>query len=121
MAHLLRHDAIDREQVVVARRVLEERALLLHRGELGVALIDDQRLQRVADALIGDVHHRRPLALALVVAELDLVDLQVAELHVELVVLELLRVEADVILPEPEQVDPVIEVADLCNAMSHAP
>jgi hypothetical protein len=63
--------------------------------------------------LIGDVHDRRPFPLALVVAEFDLRHLELAELHIELVVLELGHLETDVVLPELEQVDPVIKVANL--------
>src|SRR3989454_12842237 len=68
--HLLGHHAHEREQVVIGGRVLEQVALLLHRRELGIALVDDEVEQCVADALVGDVHHGGPLALTFVVPEL---------------------------------------------------
>ena len=63
--------------------MVQEIALLFDRRELGVTLIDDEVEQRVADALVGDVHHGGPFALALVMAELDVRDLGIAEFRVE--------------------------------------
>src|SRR5437899_6547782 len=89
--------------------------LLLHGGELGVALVDDQVEQRVADALIRDVHHAGPLALTAVVTELDVRHLRIPELGIELEVAELTLRQADRVLPVAEVVDPVVEVAQLAD------
>ena len=48
--------------VVVRGRGLEQVALLLDGGELGVALVDDQVQERVADRLVGDLRDALPLA-----------------------------------------------------------
>ena len=55
VAHLLDHDPAGAVGVVVRRRALEEVALLLDRGELGVALVDDEVAESVADRLLGDL------------------------------------------------------------------
>src|SRR5437879_595822 len=93
----------------------EQAPLLLHGGELGVALVHDQVEQRVADTLIRDVHHAGPLALAPVVTELDVRHLRVPELGVELEVAELTLGQADRVLPVAEVIDPVVEVVQLAD------
>src|SRR5438445_787141 len=113
--HLLRHHPHEGEQVVVRRRMTQQAPLLLHGGELGVALVDDQVEQRVADTLIRDVHHAGPLALAPVVTELDVRHLRVPELGVELEVAELTLGQADRVLPVAEVIDPVVEVVQLAD------
>src|SRR2546425_356419 len=111
--HLLGHDAHQRQQVVVRRGVLEEAALLLDGSELGIALVDDEIEQRVADALIGDMHHRGPFVLPFVMPELDVGDLLLAELGLELEGAQLALGQPDRVLPVTEVVDPVVEVAEL--------
>ena len=61
VAHLLDHDPADAVGVVVGGRGLEEVALLLDRGELRVALVDDEVQERVADRLVGDLRDPLPL------------------------------------------------------------
>src|SRR3989441_1508992 len=115
VAHLLRHHPHEGEQVVVGGRMTQQAPLLLHGCELGVALVDDQVEQRVADTLIRDVHHAGPLALAPVVPELDVRHLRVPELGLELKVTELTLGQADRVLPVAEVVDPVVEVVQLAD------
>jgi hypothetical protein len=55
--------------------------------------------QRVLDALVGDLDRALPAPLPRVVAELDLGRPELAELRLELVVAEQLRVVVDVLLP----------------------
>ena len=98
--------------------MLQQVPLLLDGRELGVALVDDQIEQRVADALIGDVHHGGPFTLALVVAELDVGHFRVAELGVELERAKRTLGEADRILPVFEVVDPVVEVVKFADHAS---
>src|SRR6266404_3932501 len=83
MAHLFDHDARKCLAVVLARSGLEEPALLLDRSKLGVALIDDQVDQRVADLLRGDLAQVLPLFTSLPVAELDIVGLDGSEERIE--------------------------------------
>src|SRR4029077_3650951 len=113
--HLLGHHAHQREQIIVRGRVCQEVALLLDGRELGVALIDDEVQERVADALIGDVHHRWPLPLALVMAELDVRYFLLAEFGLELEAPDLALWQADRVLPVAEVVNPFIEVVELAN------
>ena len=84
VAHLLDHDPADALGVVVGGRGLEQVALLLDGGEFGVALVDDQVQEGVADGLVGDLGDPLPLLLPREVAELDLVGLQVSVLGLEL-------------------------------------
>lgn len=124
VAHLLAHHPHEGKEVVVARGALEEGALLLHRGELGVALEDDQVQQGVPDALVGNVHQRRPLRLPLVMAELDGLRFRLAELGLETNLPErrprhLLLRDADRVLPVVEVVDPVVEVVDFPHVAPH--
>src|SRR5207245_2640675 len=113
--HLLGHHAHQGEQVVVGGRVLEQVALLLHRCELGIALVHDEVEQGVADALVGDVHHAGPLALSFVMAELDVRHVLVPELRFELELADLALRQADRVLPVAEVVDPFVEVVQLAN------
>ena len=115
VAHLLDHDAADAVGVVVRGGGLQQVALLLDGRELRVALVDDQVQQRVPDGLVGDLREALPLALAGEVPVLDLVGLQVAVLGLEGVVGVLRQLEADVVLPRPEGVDPVVEGRDLLH------
>src|SRR6266568_898823 len=118
VSHLLGHHPHQGQQVVVARRVGQEIALLLDRSKLGIALINDQVQQGVADALVRDVHHRRPLALAPVVPELDVRHLLVPELRLELEVADLALGQADRVLPVAEVVDPFVEVVQLADHLA---
>ncbi len=91
----------------------EQVALLLHRGELRVALVHDQVQERVADALVGDVHHGGPLALALIVTELDVGHVLLPELRLELEGAQIALRQTDAVLPVAEVVDPLVEVVQL--------
>src|SRR6059058_93233 len=113
MAHFLGHHAHQRQQIVVGGGVREQVALLLHRRELRVALVHDQVQERVPDPLVGDVHHRRPFALTLVMAELDVRYFLLPELRLELETADFPLRQTDRILPEAEIVYPFIEVAEL--------
>src|SRR5207237_6030390 len=92
--------------------------MLRERGELHVALVDNQVQARVDDRLVGDLREPLPLPVSLEVAELDLVGLQVAVLRLELVVRVFRKVQADRLLPLPESVDPVVERRDLLHETS---
>ena len=115
VAHLFGHHSLQRQQVVIAGGVLQQVALLLHRGELGVALVDDEIEEGVADPLVGNMHDRRPLALAPVMAELDVGDLLFPELRLELEAAEIILLQPDRVLPVAEVVDPVVEVMQLAH------
>ncbi len=118
VAHFLGHHAHQRQQIVVGRSVREQVALLLHRRELRVALVHDQVQERVPDPLVGDVHHRRPFALALVMPELDVGDFGLTELGFEPVLAKIALRKTDRVLPVSEVVDPVVEVAKFANHIS---
>ena len=95
--------------VVLGGGVVQQVLLLLDRRELGVPLIDDEGEQGVPDGLVRYLAHPLPFGLALVVAEFDVVGVNVAELGLELVVAQQVGVIADVPLPFLEAVDPVVE------------
>ncbi len=103
----------ERGQIVFRRRVVHQKALLLVRSELGVALKDDHVQHRVAHTLIGNLEHFPPAPLALEIAEINFAVGQVAVLGLELVSrhvpVDELLVQADVVLPVLEEVDPVVE------------
>src|SRR5256884_6294150 len=111
--HLLGHHPHQRQRIIVGRGVGEQIALLLHRGELRVALVHDQVQERIADALVGDVHHGRPLALAFVVTELDVGHVLLPELRLELEAAQIALRQTDTVLPVAEVVDPLVEVVQL--------
>src|SRR3989442_4694905 len=113
VAHFLGHDPHQRQQIIVRGSVRQQTALLLHRRELRVALIHDQVQERIANPLVGDVHHGRPFALPFVMTELDVGHLLLPELCLELELADLALGQADGILPVAEVVDPFIEVAEL--------
>src|SRR6266853_1746571 len=115
VAHFLGHDTHQRQQIIVRRGVRQQAALLLHRSELGVALVHDQIQERVADALVGDVHHRGPFALALVMAELDVGHFLLPEFRLEIELADLALRQPDRILPVAEVVDPFVEVVQLAD------
>ena len=100
VARLFDHDAHERRQIVLARRVVDEKSLLLVGGKLGVALIDDHVEHGVAHPLIGNLADALPAALALEVAEIDLGGRQLAVLRFEVIAgheaVDQLAVEADV-------------------------
>ena len=72
VARLFDHDAHERGEIVLARRVVDQKALLLVGRELRVALIDDHVQHGVAHALVGNLAHFLPAPLALEIAEEDL-------------------------------------------------
>src|SRR2546429_568522 len=111
--HLLGHHAHQRQQIVVRGGMGEQVALLLHRGELRVALVHDQVQERIADALVGDGHHGGPLALAFVVTELDVGHVLLPELRLELEAAQIALRQTDTVLPVAEVVDPLVEVVQL--------
>ena len=114
--HLLDHDPADAVGVVVGGGGLEQVPLLLDGGELGVALVDDEVQERVADLLLGDLRDPLPLPVPGEVAELDLVRLQVPVLRLELVVGKSGQTKVDVLLPGAESVDPVVESRDFFHS-----
>ena len=99
-------------QIVLARRRLQQIALLLDGGELRIALIGDEVKQRIAHALIGNLQDGLPFRAAGVVAEFDVVAIDRAELHLEVVVAELRGIETDILLPLAEIVRPVVKCVD---------
>src|SRR5207245_1718979 len=102
-----------RQQIVVRRSVGEQIALLLHRSELRVALVDDEVQERVTDPLVGDVHHGGPLALTSIVTELDVGHVLLPELRLELEAEQINMGQTDADLTVAVVVDPLDEVADL--------
>ena len=115
MPHLFAHDLYSRLEVILGRSGVQEVALLLNGCELRVALIRDEVEQAVAHALIRNLEHGLPLGAAGIIAELDHVGWNGSELHLELVVLELRRIETDVFLPLAEIIRPVVE----CRYLRH--
>src|SRR5258708_5364059 len=115
VAHLFGHHALQGEQVIVRRRVVQQVTLLLHRREFRVALVDDQVQEGVANPLVGDVREGGPFALALVMPELDVRHFGIAELGVEVEVAHRPRRQTDRLLPVAEVVDPVVEITQLAD------
>src|SRR5579859_3970118 len=97
---------------------MQQVPLLLYRRELGVALIDDEVQQRIANALVGDVHDGRPFPLTLVMTELDVRHFLIAELCVELERAQRALRQTDRILPVFEVINPVVEVAKFADHFS---
>ena len=116
VARLFDHDAHERSQIVFARRVVDQKALLLVGGKLGIALIDDHVEHGVAHALIGNLADLLPAPFALEIAEVDLRRRQFAVLGLEAIprheAIDQLAVEADVAPPFVEHDDPVVERRD---------
>ena len=71
VAHLFDHDTGNGAAIPLSRRVLEQVALLLHAGELRVALVDDHVHERVTHLLCRNLAQVLPFAASLVRAELD--------------------------------------------------
>src|SRR5437879_12110112 len=92
---------------MLGRRVLKKPSLLLDRSELGVALINDQVLHRVPDALVRDLNHLLPLRATLKGAKFDFVRAGRAELGLEFVVYDFRLSHSDVFLPDTESVHQV--------------
>ena len=112
MPHLFAHDFHRGLEIVFARCGLQEVALLLNRCELRVTLVSDEVEQRVANTLVGNLEDSFPFRTAGVVTELDIRPIDVAELHLEVVITELRCVESDVLLPLTEVIRPIVKRVD---------
>src|SRR6266403_1970456 len=119
MAHLFDHHTGERLAVVFRGCGLEEPTLLLDGSKLGVALVDDQVDEGVADLLRRYLPQVFPFLASLPVAELDVVGLDGAEERVEVEAADLVVVHADLFTPVVEQPDPFAEVPDLECRNSH--
>ena len=95
--------------VVFGGRGIEQIFLLLDRREFGIALVDDQIHQGIANGLIGNLANSLPFLLAFEIAKLDLWGMELAQFGFEPIVAEQCGIVADVFLPLMEIVDPVIE------------
>ena len=120
MAHLFNHDARDGPAVPIRRSVLQEIALLLHAGKLGIALVDDHVHQRIAHLLGRNLPEVLPLALSLVRPELDLVGIDRAIQRVKVEGINLVGIDANILAPVVEQTNPVTERPNLRNFSRHA-
>ena len=117
--HFLDHHTRERPAIPVRGRGLEEMALLLHGGKLGVTLVDDHVQQRIAHLLGGDLAKVLPLAASLVGAELDFVGLDGAVKRVEFEAGDLVAVDANFLAPLIKQTHPITEGSDFCNFAWH--
>jgi hypothetical protein len=113
MTRLFHHDAHERRKVVLARRVVDEKALLFVGRELGVALIDDHVEHRVAHPLIRNLSNALPPAVALEIAEVNFRRGQFSVLRFKAIAgheaVYQLPVEPDVAPPFLEHADPIVE------------
>src|SRR3990172_5993848 len=69
--------------------------------------------EAITDTLVGNLHQRFPLAGPRIIAKLDLLVFEVAELRLNLVVSEKCSVVSDVLLPPVEEVHPVVKRCEL--------
>ena len=119
VAHFFDHDAGKGAAVPVGGGGLEQVALLLDRGKLGVALVDDHVHERVAHLLGGDLAEVLPLAIAFVGSELDLFGFDRAVERVEVEGLDVVFIDADFLAPFVEDADPLAETSDFCYLAWH--
>src|SRR5262245_12443780 len=116
MTHLLRHDPGQATQVILAGSGVVQMALLLHRGKLRIALVDNVVEESITDTLIGDVAHGLPAACPSIIPKGNLLACQVAVFGVKGKASHMLVVQTNVILPGAKCCDPVIKGV---NSYSH--
>src|SRR5262249_1851463 len=109
MAHLFRHYPCQATQVILAGCRVVQMALLLDRGKLCVALVDNVVEEGIADALIGDVAHRLPAARPSIIPKGNFLTRQVVILGCKGKARSIAAVQTDVVLPGAKCRYPVIE------------
>src|SRR5579884_1246371 len=119
MAHFLDHHPRDRPPVPVRWRGFEKMPLLFNAGEFGVSLIHNHVHQSIAHLLSWNLPQVLPLAPAFVMAKLDLFGFDGAEKRLELKLLNLISIDADLLPPFVKETDPVTECSDFCNFARH--
>ena len=119
VTHLFDHHARDGAAIPIRGSVVEQVALLLNTGKLGIALVDDHIHERIAHLLRGNLPQVLPLAAALIVPELDVFGLDCAVKRIELEGLDVRRVHPNLFAPVVEQPDPVTERPNFCYFSRH--
>src|SRR5262249_34051523 len=109
MAHLFRHHPCQATQVILAGCRVVQMALLLYRGKLCVALVDNVVEEGIADALVGDVAHRLPAARPGIIPKGNFLTHQFAVFGFEGKASNMLAVQTDIVLPGAKCRYPVIE------------
>src|SRR5437660_9631123 len=94
-------------------------ALLLDRGKLSVALVDDHIQQCIAHLLRRNLAQVLPLVAAFVRAKLDFLSLDRSIERVELEAGDLVAIDADLLTPLIEETDPITKRPDFCNLAWH--
>src|SRR6202521_3677088 len=115
MAHFFRDNAAQRVPVVFAGRILKKPALLLDRGEFRVPLIDDEVKQGIAHSLVGNLDEFFPFGTALVSPELNFVGTRWPKFCFELVTRDFRIGHTDILLPDTEQIHPVVKSRQTCR------
>src|SRR6185437_10692503 len=118
-AHLFNHYARQGGAVPVGRSGLKKIALLLHAGEFSIALIDDQVHQGIAHVLRGDLAQVLPFVAAFVIAEGDLIGLNLAVERVKFEIFDVFAFDANFLAPFIEHADPITEGSDFMNFTWH--
>ncbi len=119
VAHFFDHDARDGPAVPIRGSIVEQVALLLHAGKLGIALVDDHVHQGISHLLRRHLAQVFPLAAAFVVSELDVFRVDRAVQRIEFECLDICRIDADLFAPVVEETDPVTECSDFCYFTRH--
>src|SRR5260370_21444483 len=119
MAHLLDHHPQDGAPIPISGRVFEQVALLLHAGNFGVSLVDDDVHHRVAHLLCGHLPQVLPFAAAFVGSKLNLFRVDRAIQGVKMEGINLSGIDANVLAPVIKQANPVTEGSDLCDFSRH--
>src|SRR5713101_3799480 len=112
VTHLFDHHAGQGATVPVGGRNFEQVALLLNRGKLGVALVDDHVHERVAHLLSGYLPQVLPLTASFEGSKLNVVGFDRAVESVEVKRRDVILIDADLLAPVVEQTDPVAEASD---------
>src|SRR2546422_765584 len=119
VTHLFDHYASNRLAIPVGGCAFEQMPLLLHAGELGVALIDNQINQSVAHLLRRHLAQVLPFAAPLKGAELDFLGFDRAIEGVELEAGDFVAIDADLLAPVVKHPNPITKRSDFGNLAWH--
>src|SRR2546425_8330958 len=119
VTHLFDHYASNRLAIPVGGCAFEQMPLLLHAGELGVALIDNQINQSVAHLLRRHLAQVLPFAAPLKGAELDFLGFDRAIEGVELEAGDFVAIDADLLAPVVKHPNPITKRSDFGNLTWH--
>src|SRR5262249_50594595 len=107
--HLLCHHPRQAPQVILTGRRVVQMALLLHRGELRIPLIDDVVEERIADALVRHLAYGLPTALSRKIPTENFVTGERAILRLKGEAGKMLALQANILLPGMKRRHPVIK------------